>query len=204
LKLYHGTNCRNIKQFKIIKRNLRDETRGAPDLGPGVYFTTSKAQAKEFSCRHSKYGAVYEVDIDLDLLNGIVKREPDEDYYILCYLSRINLSDVANETVDNYEECDYIFGKVIKNTKKFDDIANKFNDQDDENFFKENNWNIIFEEFKKYVEFHENMNQYCFKEKALEMINKRLQKVYYTKKDEQKIEIVEEQLLKYDKMKVVQ
>lgn len=182
MKLYHGTSCRNIEKFKIIKRNLKDNTKGAPDLGPGVYFTSSKEQAEKLSCMYSDCGAIYEIDIDLDLLNGIIKSEPDEDYYILCYLSRINLSDVANETVNNYDECDYIFGKVIKDTKNFDIIANKFNDQNDEEMFTDGDWQALFKEFKKNVKFHENMNQYCFKsEKALDLINSNIANIYYTK-----------------------
>lgn len=182
MKLYHGTSCRNIEKFEIIKRNLKYNTKGAPDLGPGVYFTSSKEQAKRLSCMYSECGAIYEIDINLNLLNGIIKPIPDEDYYILCYLSRINLSNVANETIDNYEECDYIFGKVIKNTKNFDVIANKFNDQYDEEMFIEKDWKALFNEFKENVRFHKNMNQYCFKsEKALDLINSNITNIFYTK-----------------------
>lgn len=199
MKLYHGTNCTNIEKFKIIKRILKDETKGAPDLGPGVYFTSSIEQAKEKSCLYSNEGAIYEIDINLDLLNGIIKSEPDEDYYMLCYLSRINLSDVAIDTIKNYEECDYIFGKMIANTKKFDDISNKFNEQDDDEMFKDKEWEPLFNEFKKNVSFHENMNQYCFKNnKAIEIINRGVQKIYYTKKVNMKINIISEQSLEYD------
>lgn len=203
MKLYHGTTYKNIKKFEIRERKLptKEKDCGAPDLGPGVYFSPTLKQAKDFAFTKykTKECAVYEIDIDLNLLNGIIKNDPDEDYYLLCCLSRINLSDVAIETIENYKECDYIFGKVIKDVKNFDKIANMFIIQEDEHKFNSNDWNALINELKKDVVFHKDMSQYCFKDKAIDFVNNSIKKVYFISKDNKNNTQVDlEKDLKYD------
>lgn len=198
MELYHGTSYIDIEQFKIIKRKTEIDDGEQPDLGSGVYFTRLLQQAKDRSCKkvEGSTGAVYKIDINLNLLNGINKPSPDDDYLLLCGLSRINLSDVAIETIDNYEQCDYIYGKVIKKTYSFEEWARRFIYQDDNRYFNSNDWNELINEFRKNIEFDVEKEQYCFKSaKALKLINSSIKEIYYTKRINGKVEIIKKKLI---------
>lgn len=175
IKLYHGTNNRDIEQFKIIYRE-----ENPPDFGAGLYFTSNFEQAKQWSCSKSNIGAIYEIDIYLDSLIG-KNLNNDELFYYLSYLCRIDLENLVDECLNELNNVDYVYGKMLKEINNFKSIAEKFNSDD-----------ISFEEFKNATKFYDNsMNQYCFRtRKAVDIINKSITKKYLTKK-EGKIIIIE-------------
>lgn len=170
MKLYHGTYCGNIKEFKIIERNLElNDLHNGTDLGPGVFFTNNKRKAIEWACHKGRNkGYVYIVDINLKSLNGLIKLEPDEDYCLLCAFSRTNRASILDE-IDGYTEADYIRGKVVKNTKEFEELSNYLLDENTED------WQVAFKEYKDKIRFYKSYEQYCFKsKKALELLNRNI------------------------------
>lgn len=167
MNLYHGTSYRDIKKFKIIDRKQH-----YPDFGTGLYFTSNFEQAKQWSCSKSAKGAIYEIDIDLEELVG-KNLNNDELFYYLVYLCRIDLQNLVEECLDELDNVDYVYGKMIKKVNHFKLNAEKFNSGD-----------IDMTKLKKYTNFHnDDMNQYVFRtNKSVELINKSIIKKYYTKK----------------------
>lgn len=169
MKLYHGSPDRNIEKFKILFRK-----NNTPEFGDGVYFTSNKNQAKEWSCFKSKNGAIYEIDIDIDKLKG-KNLENDDLFYYLSYLNRIDLKELIDECLDDLNGLDYVFGKMLKNIDEFKINAEKFNNGD-----------IELEEFKKLTKwFGKGYNQYCFKtNEAIDLVNNSITKIHYTSRVE--------------------
>ena len=152
VKLYHATNYKNIKKFKIVKKEKR-----FCELGEGVYFTSNLAQAKSFGKKF-----IYEIDIDLDLFN-CYEHIQNEDFIYLCYLCRIGLEDIAKETIDKFEGYDIVISPVLAKVEKFTIKSELFNEGD-----------IDYNEIKKYFKLHKGMNQYCLKtKKVLSYINEK-------------------------------
>lgn len=180
MKLYHGTSCRDIKQFDLNKgrKNI--------DFGKGVYFTSSFQQALEWSCRHSSNGAVYECELDLSAFSGLNFSAEDEDVYYYVYLCRLDLEDIVPDAIDNTEGLDYVQGVMLDGKiRGFEQIAEKFNEGD-----------ITIDEFKQAVEFWENKNQVCIKsEQAIAAVNASILKVYFTVKTPKEVEVESERIL---------
>lgn len=181
MKLYHGTNCRDIKEFKIISRE-----KCIPEYGNGVYFTSNFEQAELWSCSRSNLGAVYEINIDLRKLKG-KNLENDDLFYYLSYLNRIDLNELVKECLDELNAFDYIYGKMLKNISEFIENAEKFNSGD-----------IDLMEFKKLTKWFGNgMDQYCFRnDKSRKLINDSIVKIYFTEKVGKKVKKVEEYIIK--------
>lgn len=169
MKLYHGTHCRNIKNFDV--KYSRDKT----DFGKGIYFTTNFEQAKEWSCRNKiKRGAVYECDIDLSEFEILNYDEPDEDLLYVLYLCRIGIEEIALECVEKFDSADIVIGTMLDGgIQDFNDWAEAFNKGD-----------ITEDEFCTKVRLYgKQNNQICVKtEDTLENINQSITKIYYTKK----------------------
>ena len=182
MKLYHGSPDRNIEKFKIISRE-----NNTPEFGDGVYFTSNKVQAKKRSCLNSKSGAIYEIDIDIDKLKGR-NLENDDLFYYLSYLNRIDLKELVDECLDELDGLDYISGKMLKNIDEFKINAEQFNNGD-----------IVLEEFKKLTKwFGKGYNQFCFKtNKAIDLVNNSITKIYYTSQDDKKNNIKIEKIQYY-------
>lgn len=167
--LYHGSSYRTITKFNFN----HSRTKGL-DFGKGIYFTTNFEQAKEWSCKYSNKGAVYECELDLSKFNVLSYEDKAEDLIYVLYLCRINLEDVATDTVENFDKADIISGLMLDgNVPNFCEIAEKFNEGD-----------ISYEELYNRAKLYENVyNQICIKtEVALEAINANIRKVYYTQK----------------------
>lgn len=166
--LYHGSSSRGITKFSF--KNCRNDC----DFGKGIYFTTNFEQAKDWSCKYSKTGAVYECEVDLSRFSVLSYWEKVEDLVYILYLCRINLEEIAPDAVDDFDKADIICGLMLDgNVPNFREFAEKFNEGD-----------ISYEEFYKQVKLYENgYNQICIKSKAaLEAINASIQKVHYTQK----------------------
>lgn len=183
MKIYHGTNERNLPFLDDIKKRFD------LDFGNGIYLTSNIDQAIEWSCRHQNEGAVYEYEIDLSALKELKLSIAEDDYYYLCYLCKINLEFIAKETIDNFEDADVVYGCMIKNVKKFKDKAEEFNEG-----------NINLEEFKNITKIHNAKDQFCFKkEKAINLVNEGIQKIYYTERKNTEIIIKDFKTIIYDK-----
>ena len=104
MKVFHGTKYRNIDEFKDLKK------RNNLDFGHGIYFTTCFDQAKKWSCKHSSSGAVYECAIDLSTLSVLNLTHNVESTHYLLYLCRIDLENVAEETINGFNSADVIIG----------------------------------------------------------------------------------------------
>ena len=130
-------------------------------MHPG-HFTTNFEQAKTWACKNNAEGAVYECYLDLSEINHLSYTNKDQDLYYLLYLCRIDLEDVAKETVKNYREIDLVIGPVLDGkVKKFNDIAEQFNSGE-----------ISFEDFLRNIEFFQGYNQWCVKsQKLIDHIN---------------------------------
>lgn len=169
MKLYHGTPCRNIKNFDV--KYSRDKT----DFGKGIYFTTNFEQAKEWSCHNKiKRGAVYECDIDLSKFEILNYDESDEDLLYVLYLCRIGIEEIAFECVEKFDSADIVMGTMLDGEiQDFNDWAEAFNKGD-----------ITEDEFRTKVKlFGKQNNQICVKtEHTLQEINQSIKKIYYTKK----------------------
>jgi len=159
IKLYHGTDCLDIEEFKIIERD-----KSQPDFGSGVYFTSNLLQAEEWACRNGKEGVVYECSIDLCAFKTLSLGNPEnEDLYYTLYLCRLGLEDIAAETIEGFDDSDIIFGCLLRKPKPFLKNAQLFNEGD-----------LTFQAFKKRTKlFGEEMNQYCMKSASvLDVINR--------------------------------
>ncbi len=167
MKLYHGSKYRDIDKFKIILRN-----KNIAEYGNGVYFTSNFKQAKLWSCNKSNIGAVYEIFVDLRKLKG-KNLENSDLFYYFSYLNRIDLNELVDECLDELNDVDYVYGKMLKNIDEFKEDAELFNSGD-----------IDLYEFKKKTKWFGNgWNQYCFRSsKAVDLINASKIKIYYTKK----------------------
>ena len=120
--LYHGSNCSDILEFKLMnsRKNL--------DFGKGVYLTASKKQAEKWALKY-KNGTVYVFDVDFKDLHIVEYKDEDLDYVL--YLCRIDLEDVAKEVIDEFDKADIISGMMLDGTtKKIEKTAAKFNDGD--------------------------------------------------------------------------
>lgn len=183
MKIYHGTSERDLPFLDDIKKRFD------LDFGNGVYFTSNIEQAKEWSCRHQNKGAVYEYEIDLSTLKELKLSVDEDDYYYLCYLCKINLEFIAKEAIDNFEDADVVYGRMIKNVGKFKYKAEEFNEG-----------NIKLEEFKNITKIHNDKDQFCFKnKKAINLANEGIKKIYYTERENGKIVIKNEKSITYDK-----
>ena len=167
MKVYHGSSSRDITKFSFrhSRRNL--------DFGKGVYFTTNFDQAKEWSCKYSKEGAVYQCEVDFSNFKVLSFREKTEDLIYVLYLCRIDLEEIA-DVVDGFATADVITGLMLDgNMKEFEKIAAQFNEGD-----------ISPEDFTEQIKLYENgYDQICIKSKAaLKHINTSIERVYYTQK----------------------
>ncbi len=177
MKLYHGSKSRKITEFNFY------HSRRTLDFGKGVYFTTNFDQAKEWSCKHNKEGAVYECEIDFSNFNVLTFPEKSEDLIYVLYLCRIDLEEIA-DTVDGFTTADVIMGLMLDgNMRGFEELAEQFNEGD-----------ISYEFFSEQIKLYENgYDQVCIKTKAaLEQVNASIEKIYYTQKNKKVVEIVEE------------
>lgn len=174
MKLYHGSSSRDIVQFDL------SHGRTAVDYGKGVYFTSNFEQAKEWSCRNSSEGAVYECDIDLSPFKGFNFGANNEDVYYYIYLCRLELEDIVPDSVDGAEDVDYVQGVMLDGKiRDFEEIAERFNEGD-----------LSFEEFKNAISFFEEKNQTCIKsDRAISEINANITVVHFTKKYGKSVQI---------------
>lgn len=176
MKLYHGSKNVNIKSF-----DSKHNSSGTNDFGNGIYFTSNFKKAKEWSCKGSENGAVYEIDISFEESNLNIKHLKIDcnDLYYLFYICRIGLPELAMDFVDDFEKYDVISGPVLCSANqnggiyKYIDIAEQFNKGD-----------ISFEYLRQETRlFKEDFNQWCFRtEKAIKYLNGRLSKKYLIKK----------------------
>ncbi len=195
MKLYHGTNNQNIEYFDINKSEDYN------DFGKGIYFTSNFSQAKKWATRKGK-GAIYEIDFDFNNLkyNVLNYKDNDENFYYFCYLCIYGTEDTAIETIPNFQNADIISGRMIRNYDDFVEYMKIFHGEEDYNnsiaYAKTGEINT-FKDLRDKVElWDEEYDQYCFREKAVEIMHKSLTKVYYVEKD--KKEPKSEQLLEYD------
>ena len=181
--IYHGSDCANIESFEF------GHSRIDLDFGKGVYFTTNLEQAKIWSCKNSAHGAVYECDIDITALNVLyLEGKANEDLAYTLYLCRIELEDVAKDTIANFEEADLIWGELLGGSiKKFKKAAEKFNEG-----------NISYENFTSRMKLYNNSNnQICIKsEYALQLVNNGIRNIYFTEKHEDEIVITHKEMPK--------
>lgn len=135
-------------------------------MGKGVYFTTDYEFAKKWSSRRSNESVVYEADVDLSDLNVVCFDEHNkDDFYYLLYLCRIELEDVAQQTISKFDGADVVVGGILSGDETFVcELSNNFNNGDiDEQEFFSKMQNLL----------KRSQIQYCFKtEKALEIINR--------------------------------
>ena len=173
MKIYHGSPDRNIKKFELNYRKARTDL----DFGKGVYFTSKFEQAQTWSCKRTKSGAVYECDVDFTNINLLqYDSSRDEDLlYLLCFC-RIGLEDIASEVAEGFDEADVIEGLVLDGTiPDFQKVAEQFVEGD-----------LTFKELEEASKIYgDSKNQFCLKtEKALDILNSGLCKVYFTEKNE--------------------
>lgn len=177
MKLYHGSKSRKITEFNFY------HSRRILDFGKGVYFTTNFDQAKEWSCKHNKEGAVYECEVDFSNFNVLSFHEKSEDLIYVLYLCRIDLEDVA-DTVDGFENADVIMGMMLDgNMQGFEQLAEQFNEGD-----------IPYELFSEQIKLYENgYDQVCVKTKAaLDQVNASIEKIHHTQRNNGTIKVIEE------------
>lgn len=165
--LYHGSSCRNIDLFQL------DYARSNTDFGKGIYFTTNFKQALMWSCQYTDIGAVYECDVDFSSFIVLEHFSKQEDLCYILYLCRIDLEEIAAETIDGFYNADLISGRMLKEPRKFQQYAEQFNCGD-----------IDYETYKKEIKlFNSTYNQYCFKtQNAVNEINNSMRKKYLTTK----------------------
>ena len=149
--LYHGSKDTSIEVFDL------EHSRDSLDFGSGVYLTTILKQAKQ---RAGKGGAVYKFDVDFSDLNVVEYK--DEDLNYVLYLCRIELEDVARETIDDFDDADIVMGQVLGRVKRFKRRSERFNCGD-----------IQYDEFSKRIKLFDDKDQICFKtQKAVDLLNK--------------------------------
>ncbi len=146
--VYHGTSYGDIEKFEI-----RESDRGL-DFGKGVYFTTNRKQAEEWSLNRSDKGYVYKCELDCSDLKVLRYAEKSEDFIYSIYLCRIKLEDVAKENIENFEDADIVFGLMVDG--KIKEIVNKL-----EQF---NEGDIDYSELFNAIDvFEDEKNQICVK-----------------------------------------
>ena len=152
--LYHGSKDRSIQKFEIFNK------RNNLDFGAGVYLTTKQKQAERWA---GPNGAVYVFDIDTSKLTCV--EYTDEDLNFVFYLCRIELEEIAKETIEGFDSADIISGQMLDGTvRKFEIIAEKFNEGD-----------ITYDEFEKHIKIFGDKDQLCFKtQKAIDLLNQSL------------------------------
>lgn len=180
MKLYHGTSCRTIEKFVLNK------CRSKLDFGTGVYFTSNFKQAKKWSCDKDANGAVYEVDVNLDDFKIFTCDNHKEDFMYILYLSRIGLEEIVPECIDNFEKIDIVSGMMLKNPRHFKKKAEKFNSGD-----------ISFEKLCAHTRLWKKpYDQICVKnDLTLEIFNRSIKKIYYTKMENGKVKIVKTKVI---------
>ncbi len=158
MKLYHGSKDLDITEFKL--KNNRSNL----DFGMGVYLTTIQKQAEQWA---GENGAVYVFEIDLSTM--CVKEYTDEDLHYVLYLCRINLEDIARETIDGFEDADIIAGRMLDGSVHgFEKVAEKFNEGD-----------VSYEELKRWIRLFDKKDQLCFKsQRAIDLLNNSLVEMY--------------------------
>lgn len=177
MKLYHGSKNVNLRSFEPKYNSF-----GTRDFGDGIYFTSDFQKAIERSCKDSKRGAVYEIDINFEESGLNIKcfENDCDDLYYLFYICRIGLPELAVDFVDDFEKYDVITGPVLCGTNekggiyRYVDIAEQFNNGD-----------ITFKDLRTKTKLFGNFfDQWCFKtERAIEYINERLSKKYLIEKE---------------------
>lgn len=180
MKIYHGSQYTDIEQFEF------GHSRTKLDFGEGIYFTTNIDQAKEKSCKNKLgSGAVYECEVDLSQFRILRFESPtDEDLTYTLYLCRINLEDVAKDTIPGFGESDLIWGSMLDGKiKQFEELAELFNAGD-----------RSYEQFISQIDlFGSTCDQLCIKtDYALALVNKGLVQKYLTQKDGEGISITKQ------------
>lgn len=167
--LYHGSKNRDIDKFDLLFG------RSDVDFGRGIYFTSNKSQAMEWSCRGpgNVYGAVYECDVDLSQFIGVEYSSEDQDLYYLLYLCRLGLEDITPDVIDGIEKFDFIQGVMLDGkVNDFNKIAEKFGEGE-----------LSLAEFIEKTELWKDKNQVCIKsERALRNVNANIRAVHFTHK----------------------
>lgn len=169
MKIYHGTDCRDILSFDF--NHCGDNK----DFGKGVYFTTKIEQAIDWSLKLSSTGAVYECDVDFSGLKiqSFSSKDNEDQMYVL-YLCRIGLEEIVPDAVDDFDKADVIYGYVLDGSvRDFMQIAEQFNQGD-----------ISFDELcEKAKIFGDEKDQICVKtSRALELVNHSICCEYHTNK----------------------
>ncbi len=158
IKLYHGSSVKNLRTFETqsIRNNL--------DLGPGIYLTTHFNQAKAWAIRRTGSGSVYEFHVDLSDLKIIKLLRDTEDLYIVLYLCRIEIPDIAAEVITDFENADVVFAPLLDGkTKEFELLAEQFN-----------NGELSFEKLIYRTKLYgKKKDQVCFRSQhSIELLNK--------------------------------
>ncbi len=105
--LYHGSSCMDIEKFDI------QYSRDYLDFGVGMYFTTNREQAMLWSITKSRFGAVYEVEIDLDQVDLKQFLRYDNEFINTFCLCRAGFEPDAN-AIKGYNA---IYGYMIDNDR---------------------------------------------------------------------------------------
>lgn len=107
--LYHGS------PDIIPKFQITDKSRSRTDFGLGVYFTTNREQAKEWSIRGAgvKHGYVYEVKFDLRTIkSGTVRLKSFLDYNEE-FIETFTYCRAFGTNPDNIKGYDMIYGLML-------------------------------------------------------------------------------------------
>lgn len=201
IKLFHGTTKTNLKYLDKIK-SKKDN-----DFGSGLYFTSNLEQAKNWSIKKGKAkGAVYEIEIDLNKIPLKVIKYDKEKFNELCYHCRNKSEEQAKEFIEDFENADIIYGRMLGSIHLFKKYMNELHGNNfsilkNQDKIKSINYNVkcdimTFEDLEKKIKLFgtEENDQYCFRsDKAIEFANKQIKKIHYTK-----IKIVSEKLVQFD------
>ena len=170
IKLYHGSAVKNLRTFEIqyVRNNL--------DIGHGIYLTTHFDQAKTWAIRSNGCGSVYEFEVDFSDLKSIKLLRNAEDLYIVLYLCRLEIHDIAAELVTGFENADVVFAPLLDGkTKEFEIVAEQFN-----------NGELSLEELMDKTElFDERKDQVCFRSQhSIELLNRSFKKEHQVTKED--------------------
>ncbi len=82
-----------------------------PGVARIINLTTYFEQAKNWSCKRSTKGAIYEFDIDMSNIEHLQLSNNDDLYYVL-YLCRLGMERIANDEIDGFDKADIISGLI--------------------------------------------------------------------------------------------
>lgn len=105
--LYHGSACMDIERFDV------HYSRNYLDFGTGMYFTTSREQAMLWSITKSGFGAVYEVEIDLNTVQLKQFLKYDNEFINTFCLCRAGFESEA-DAIKGYNA---IYGYMVDNDR---------------------------------------------------------------------------------------